>query len=635
MPILTPAKFVVLLALLFSKVTTGKSSISSLEPELVGIRVASAFAEASPFLRNAARMENRQGDSKSDVALAMQPAGTSDKNTPTFTGVAAGDVTSNSAILWTRTFDPGSKNGMAARLKVEVSTDVNFTTIPFTATVTTNPNRDYTVKVEATKLQSGIRYYYRFGIPKGGFSAVGTFKTAPNPTSSVPVRFGFSGDADGQWRPYSSTVNFDRLKLDYFVFLGDTMYETASKGSPATADPVANPAQALTDYRRKYLENIQAINPDGFAGLQTLYRSQGNYTLLDNHELGNKQLINGGASAVLATTLGNGSSNSVEDVNKTGTFINQTTGFKTLLRAYSEYQPIREKIVSAPGDKRTDRTQQLYFAQQWGRNTIFVNVDTRSYRDVRLKTLKGGDDTGVRADNPDRTMLGKTQLAWLKQTLLNAQKNGTTWKFIAISSPIDTLGAVGSGEDGGKSWSGGYRAERNNLLKFIADNGIKNTVFLSTDDHQNRVNEITYLDNIKDPKTLRVLPAALAIVDGPIGAGGPDLITNHSFNYLKNIADTIAQKQLRAGVNPIGLDPKFPGLRNVIREGDSQADKLRQPIDFYSPDTFNYAILDVSADGKTLSVNVQGINSSPKGTFPEPSTANPVRSILSFKIDRS
>lgn len=232
-------------------------------------------------------------------------------------------------------------------------------------------------------------------------------------------------------------------------------------------------------------------------------------------------------------------------------------------------------------------------------------------------------------------MLGATQLAWLKQTLLNAQKNGTTWKFIAISSPIDTLGVTGSGEDGGKSWSGGYRAERNDLLKFIADNSIKNTVFLSTDDHQNRVNELTYLDNPKDPKSVRVLPAALAIVDGPIGAGGPDLITNHSFSYLKNIADTIVQKQQRAGVNPIGLDPKFPGLRNVIREGDPNADKLRQPIDFYSPDTFNYALLDISADGKTLSVNIQGINSYPKGTFPEPSTANPVRSILSFKIDRS
>lgn len=551
---------------------------------------------------------------------------------PTFAGIAAGDVTHNSAIIWTRTFDATSRRGVRSNLKLQISTNTNFTNIPFSYPATTDPNRDYTVKIDAKNLQSGTRYYYRFQISQGNFTQIGTFKTAPNQNIAAPVRFGFSGDADGQWRPYSSTVNFDKLGLDYFVLLGDTMYETESKGSPATADPVKNPAQALADYRRKYLENIQPINNGGLQGLQTLYRSQGNYTLLDNHELGNKQLINGGASAGLATMLGNGSSNPAEDANTTGTFINQTTGFKTLLRAYSEYQPIREQIVSAPGDKRTDLTQQLYFAQQWGRNSIFINVDDRSYRDVRLKTLKGGDDTGARADNPDRTMLGSTQLTWLKKTLLNAQKNGTVWKIIAVSSPIDTQGGR---DDSGKSWSGGYRAERNNLLKFIADNGIENTVFLATDDHQQRVNELTYLDNIKDPKSVRVLPSAFAIVAGPIGAGGPDFITNHSFSYLKNIADSIAQQQTNAGVNPLGLDPKFPGLRNVIREGDPLADKLRQPIDFYSPNTFNYAILDISADGKTLSVDIQGINSSPKGTFPEPSTTNPVRSILSFKIDRS
>jgi phosphodiesterase/alkaline phosphatase D-like protein len=551
---------------------------------------------------------------------------------PTFTAIAAGDITTNSAIIWTRTFDSISKQGIRSNVKLQISTDASFTNIPFSYPATTDPTRDYTVKIDARNLKSGTRYYYRFQISQGSFSQVGIFKTAPNPNISAPVRFGFSGDADGQWRPYSSTLNFSKLGLDYFVLLGDTMYESASKGSPATADPVDNPTQALADYRRKYLENLQPMSTGGFQGLQTLYSSQGNYTLLDNHELGNKQLINGGASAGMASRLGNGSSNTADDVNTTGTFINQTTGFKTLLRAYAEYQPIREQIVSAPGDKRIDRTQQLYFAQQWGRNSIFVNVDDRSYRDVRLKTLKGGDDTGVRADNPDRTMLGSTQLAWLKKTLLNAQKNGTTWKIIAVSSPIDTQGAS---DDSGKSWSGGYRAERNNLLKFIADNGIKNTVFLATDDHQHRVNELTYLDNIKDPKTVRMLPSSFAIVAGPIGAGGPDFITNHSFSYLKNIADSIAQKQTKAGVNPIGLDPKFPGLRNVIREGDPDADKLRQPIDFYSPNTFNYAILDISADGKTLGVDVQGINSSPKSTFPEPSTVNPVRSILSFKIDRS
>ena len=552
-----------------------------------------------------------------------------------FSGIAAGDATSSDAILWTRAYDPVTKKGDNTHLTAQVSTDPNFAANLYTYDVparTDGLDHDGTAKVDATGLTSGIKYYYRFVSDTGIVSPVGTFKTEPDANAKVAVRFGFSGDADGLMRPYASTANFGKLGLDFFGFLGDTIYETASTGSPAAADPVANPSQALVDYHRKYLENIQPVNPGGFSDLETLFSSQGNYTLLDNHELGNKQLINGGAPAALATTSGNGSSNPADDVNKTGTFINDTVAFKTLEQAYSDYQPIREQFVSAPNDPRSDGTQKLYNAEQWGKNVLYVNTDTRSYRDVRLKTAAGADDTGARADNPDRTLLGVTQLAWLKQTLLTAQQDGTVWKFVAISDPIDQIGAIGTGADGGKSWIGGYRAERNDLLKFIADNGIKNVVFLATDDHQNRINELTYLDNISDPTSVKVLPNALSIVDGPIGATGPDTITDHSFANVKSLADKLATTETAAGVNPVGLDPKFPGLKNVVREGDPNADTLRQPIDFYSPDTFNYTVFDVSPDGKTLNVNVQGINSVPVNTFQEPSASNPVRSILSFSL---
>ena len=566
-----------------------------------------------------------------------------------FSGVAAGDATSNDVILWTRTFDSVTKKGDNANLIAQVSTDPNFGAIAFTYNVPAKLDgldHDGTVKVNATGLQSGTKYYYRFQTAAGELSSVGTFKTSPDANTQSAVRFGFSGDADGLMRPYSSTANFGSLNLDFFGFLGDTIYETASNGSPAaTTNIVGNPAQALIDYHRKYLENLQPVSNGGFPSLQTLYSSQGNYTLLDNHELGNKELINGGAPASLVATpalasAANGSTNTADDVNTTGQFVNQSVGFKTLLQAYSDYQPIKEKTISAPNDPRTNGTQQLYNANQWGQNLLYVSTDTRSYRDVRLNkvdsTGRTVDDTGARADNPNRTLLGATQLAWLKQTLLDAQKNGTIWKFVAVSDPIDQIGAIGSGADGGKSWIGGYRAERNDLLKFIADNGIKNVVFLATDDHQNRINELTYWDNasdIGDQSKAKVLQSSLSIVDGPIGATGPDTVTDHSFANVKSLADKLAATQTAAGVNPIGLDPNFAGLKNVVREGDPNANTLRQPIDFYSPDTFNYTTFDISPDGKTLNVNVQGINSSATNSFIEPTAANPVRSILSFSLD--
>ncbi|MFN6096202.1 MAG: SdiA-regulated domain-containing protein [Dolichospermum sp.] len=548
-----------------------------------------------------------------------------------FSGVAAGDVTSHDVILWTRTFDSVTKKGDNANLVAHVSTDPSFGVIAFTYNVSganDGLDRDGTIKLNATGLQSGTKYYYRFQSAAGNFSNVGTFKTAPESNIEASVRFGFSGDVDGLMRPYTSTQSFHSLNLDFFGFLGDTMYATASTGSPAAANPVINPTQALSDYHRKYLENIQPVSNGGFAGLETIFISQANYTALDNHELGNKQLINGGAPGALATASGNGSSNITDDVNTTGAFINQTVGFKTLIQAYSDYQPIKEKIISAPNDPRTNGTQQLYLAQQWGDNVIYINTDTRTYRDVRLKTATGADDTAARADNPNRTLLGATQLAWLKETLLTAQNNGTIWKFVAVSSPIDQLGAIGSGSDSGKSWIGGYRAERNNLLKFIADNGIKNVVFLSADDHQNRINELTYTDN----GVVKLLPNALSIVGGPMGATGPDNITDHSFANIQSLANTLANGQIAANVNPIGLAANFPGLKNVVRENDTNPTQI-EPVDFYSPDTFNYTVFDISVDGKTLNINVQGVNSYAQNSFPEPSTANPVRSILSFSLD--
>ena len=547
-----------------------------------------------------------------------------------YSGVAAGDATDRSAILWTRTEDATTQQGVVSNLTAQVSTDPLFKSNLYFFNAATDPNRDYTLKLDVTGLRSGTRYYYRFQAPDGEVSPVGTFKTAPKKTEKVAVRFGFSGDANGQWRPYGSTKDFNQLNLDYFVFIGDTIYETKSAISPATTDPFANPTQALADYRRKYREQLEPVIPGGFPGLQTFFASKGNYTLLDNHELGNKQFDQGGAPAGTPAGKGVDATDPANDVNTTGTFINKTDGFKVLEQAYSDYQPIREKIIYPPNDPRADGTRQLYFAQSWGANCIFINVDDRSYRDIRLKTPLGADDTGSRADNPKRTILGPTELKWLKNTLLRAQAEGERWKIIAISSPIDEVGT-----DGGKSWFGGFRAERNELLKFITYNHIDNVVFLSTDDHQNRINELTYFADPANPNSRTRVPNAFIIVAGPIGADGPDVITDHSFSNIKSLADKLAADEEAKGIDPIGLDPKFPGLRNVFREGDPNADTLRQPIDFYSPDTFNYVTLDISADGNSLSVNSYGINSYAPDTYPEPDQVGPIRRILGFEIKKT
>ena len=586
-------------------------------------------------------VQSFDGSASKDIVVTINGANAG------FNAVAAGDPTSNRVTLWTRSFDSSDstgRTGISEAVSVQVARDTSFSSPVFTASgFTSGSDHDYTLKLDATGLQADTTYYYRFQTLAGELSSVGTFQTAPLPTSDVAVRIGHSGDVDGLMRPYPLMVDLAAQKFDVFIFNGDTIYETVSSGSAATpatkdAETGAVTQQALLDaYHRKYLENLLPAPAGTYPSLKEFYASQANFTAYDNHELGNKAFINGGAPYTLRTSSANGSANTADDVNTTGQFINDAVTFDTLQQAYLDYQPIRTPDrISAPGDLRSDGELKLYGTQQFGQNAQVFNLDTRTFRDVRLNKATGGDDTGVRADNPNRTLLGATQKAWLKQSLLDAKAAGVTWKFINITDPIDMIGAYGSGEDSGKSWWGGYRAERNEILKFIADNNIKNVVFLASDDHQGRINELTYLpDSSLDPTkpgNYKVLDGVFSIVDGPMGATGPDTVTDHSFSNVKALADALAAKQTAAGLNPIGLSASYAGLFNVYREGDSSAASNPKPVDFYTPDTNNYVSLDVSPAG-VLTVTLRGINSYAANSFPEPSAANAARTILSFSID--
>lgn len=671
-----------------------------------------------------------------------------------FLGVAAGDVSTSDATVWSRAVDSNLPGG-AIPVTLQVSTDQTFSVGVTSQALTTTSAAagDNTVKATIAALLPGARYYYRFMGSGGELSNVGTFKTAPTAATNYPLHFAFSGDCDGLIRPYALASQLAAKQLDFFMFDGDTEYETsASIGSaavtstgniPAPSATGATSTQLFNDFSRKYREQFLPVNAGGQNCLQSFFAGQGNYTAYDNHELGNKQYINGGAPAGgavgdFASGAGVDARVSTFDVNTSGTYMNKTGGFQTMQNVFLNYQPVKDRgTISAPSDANSNGTKQLYSANQWGRNAILINTDCRSYRDIRMKTAANADDTGTRADAASRTMLGKTQLAWLKQTLLAAEQAGTAWKFVNISDPIDQIGPIagalsltnaptsaeygsignvtsgtvtasstnstalfvtaagasqngyglqagqpisGTGipsgatissvnvngsitlsasatvaagtvvtltgapntyaavsSDGGKSWIGGYRAERNALLKFIADNQIKNVVFLATDDHQNRVNEITYSPTGQTgaQSTYVKVPSCFEIVCGPLGATGPDLISNHTFALAKKLSDSLYNAEVAAGVEPIGLQG-YPGLHNVQRDVNGTLTPIASPetVDFYSPDTFNYNILDLSPDGKTLTVTSEGINSTFQNTFAEYDAANnPERVLFSFQVD--
>ena len=565
-----------------------------------------------------------------------------------FDGVAAGDPSASEVILWTR----AENGGAPIELKAQIATDASFANIVETRTGATSAAADFTIKLAATDLAGNAHYFYRFVAPDGSASPTGQFTTAPAPNEKAEVRFAFSGDADGRFRPYLSIGAIAAHKPNFFVFIGDTMYETADLASPAVPvvtgeiTDAATLATALTAYNQKYLNNVLGVDPtgrpsrSGQQSLQPMFAATASYTLLDNHELGNRSLQSGGAPPAAPQ----GTPDPALDVNNTGRYHNKTVAFQTIEKSYLDYHPTRAAIlgspmtgyaligpqVSAPTDPRSNGTLQLYFAQQWGANSIYIQTDDRSYRDIRLAKLAGNraiDDVGSRADNPERTMLGATQLQWLETTLLQAQQDRIPWKFVAISSPIDQVG--GAPVQDGKSWWGGYRAERDRLLKFIADHRIGHVVFLTTDDHQTRVTQLQYLTNPGDPNSKALLTDAFQVVTGPIGAGGPDKFADHSLAAIQIAANRANERQVSRGQPPLGLPASFPGLHAVFREGDPDAAATPSPVDFYSPDTFNYTVLTVAAEGN-LTVETWGIPSYPENTFPQSAAAPSL--ILSFHI---
>lgn len=163
-------------------------------------------------------------------------------------GVAAGDVTSTSAVLWTR-------SNRFLPVAVEVSPDRGFGAVAFTAAATPSADRGGSVKLLAGRLNPGTRYFFRFKVGHGAYSDVGTFVTAPAQAASADLRLAFSGDVDGTHvggAPVFSLSLLDTAaaeRPDVFILLGDTIYSDSAHGPQA--------ARTLEEYRAKYRE-VQA-----------------------------------------------------------------------------------------------------------------------------------------------------------------------------------------------------------------------------------------------------------------------------------------------------------------------------------------------------------------------------------------
>lgn len=145
--------------------------------------------------------------------------------------VASGDPKPDSLILWARLEDPALGGGDAS-VELEVSLTEDFATVldlGASGTLTAEAAHDGCIKARVVGLTAATTHYYRFVYVKadGNFaSRVGRARTAPAPDADVPIRFAYASCQDFIGRYYNSWAAIAELELDFFVHLGDYVYET-------------------------------------------------------------------------------------------------------------------------------------------------------------------------------------------------------------------------------------------------------------------------------------------------------------------------------------------------------------------------------------------------------------------------
>ena len=56
------------------------------------------------------------------------------------------------------------------------------------------------------------------------------------------------------------------------------------------------------------------------------------------------------------------------------------------------------------------------------------------------------------------------------------------------------------------------------------------------------INELTYFTDISNPATRTRVPGVFTIVAEPIGAIGPDVVTDHSFTNIQMLTNAVVAK---------------------------------------------------------------------------------------------
>jgi len=288
---------------------------------------------------------------------------------------------------------------------------------------------------------------------------------------------------------------------DFFIHSGDTIYADAPISTEVklpdgtlwknlVTEEKSRVAATLGDYRGNYKYNLLDRNLLAFNAAVPVFAQW------DDHEVTNNWWP--------GEPLTRAEHQRKKYVEKNALLLSSRAA-----RAFHEYMPLRTQ--GEPG--------RVYRKISYGPLLDVFMLDMRSYRGPNGE---GKEDSY----GPAAYFLGPTQVAWLKQELVNSR---ATWKVIAADMPISLLvvydvdrkwgvEAVAQGDDGPPR---GRELEIADILSFIKRSGVRNTVWLTADVHYTAAH---YYDPSK--AVFQDFEPFWEFVSGPLHAGtyGPNAL---------------------------------------------------------------------------------------------------------------
>ncbi|EHA1126351.1 alkaline phosphatase [Vibrio navarrensis] len=321
-------------------------------------------------------------------------------------GVASGDPLQTAVIIWTRVTTQSSQ----ARVTWQVASKADFSDIVAFGEITTDSEKDFTVKADAKGLSAGQHYFYRF-LCEGAISPTGQTKTlAQSELSAASLAVvSCSNYPAGYFNVYREIVNQHAQKpFDAILHLGDYIYEYGKDGyATSHAQELGRvPSReteclSLEDYRARYAQYRQDKD------LQALHAAMPMIAVWDDHEIANDTWANGAENHQAGE----------------GSFELRRAAAAA---AWLEWLPVRENLESSV---------LIYRQFSFGNLLDLYMLDTRvvaraeplDYFSLDTPSMEGIVGLVTKARQPDRALLGSHQKDWLQTAM---SQSNATWSVM-------------------------------------------------------------------------------------------------------------------------------------------------------------------------------------------------------------